>query len=70
MKFARRLAAAFLVIYLLPALASAGWWYMQDRPQSWRSADWSSAGILPKTTESPDAAIYVFSATTGGMRAP
>ncbi len=68
MKFARRLAAAFLVIYLLPALASAGWWYMQDRPQSWRSADWSSAGILPKTAESPDAAIYVFSATTGGMK--
>lgn len=64
MKFARRLAAAFLVIYLLPALASAGWWYMQDRPQSWRDADWSSAGILPKATESADAAIYVFSATT------
>lgn len=68
MKFARRLAAAFLIIYLLPALASAGWWYMQDRPQSWRDADWSSAGILPKAVESPDAAIYIFSATTGGMK--
>ncbi|WP_429807911.1 DUF3750 domain-containing protein [Ensifer sp. B1-9] len=68
MKFARRLAALFLVIYLLPALASAGWWYMQDRPQSWRDADWSSAGILPKAAESADAAVYVFSATTGGMK--
>lgn len=68
MKFARRLAAAFLIIYLLPALASAGWWYMQDRPRSWRDADWSSADILPKAADSADAAIYVFSATTGGMK--
>ncbi len=68
MKFARRLAAAFLIIYLLPALASAGWWYMQDRPQSWRDADWSSAGVLPEAAESTEAAIYVFSATTGGMK--
>ena len=68
MKFARRLAAAFLVIYLLPALASAGWWYMQNRPHSWRDADWSSADILPKAADNTDAAIYVFSATTGGMK--
>lgn len=68
MKFVRRLVAAFLVIYLLPALASAGWWYMKERPQSWRDADWSSAGILPKPVQSPDAAVYIFSATTGGLK--
>lgn len=68
MKFIRRLVAAFLVIYLLPALASAGWWYVKARPQSWRDADWSSAGILPKPAQSPDAAVYIFAATTGGMK--
>ncbi|MBB4184928.1 hypothetical protein GGE07_001557 [Sinorhizobium terangae] len=68
MKFIRRLLVAFMLIYLLPALASAGWWYMKERPQSWRDADWSSAGLLPKAAESPEAAVYILSATTGGMK--
>ncbi|WP_026612816.1 DUF3750 domain-containing protein [Ensifer aridi] len=68
MKFLRRLFLAFIIVYLLPALASAGLWYLKDRPQSWREADWSSAGILPEAATKPDAAIYVFSATTGGMK--
>ncbi|MBP1859650.1 DUF3750 domain-containing protein [Rhizobium herbae] len=68
MKFFRRLLLAILFVYLLPALASAGWWYVKERPASWREADWSSAKILPKPKESEDAAIYVFSATTGGMK--
>lgn len=68
MKILRRLALAFALIYLVPALSSAGFWYLKERPQSWRDADWSSAGILPRATASPDAAIYVLSATTGGMK--
>jgi hypothetical protein len=68
MKILRRLLLAFAVIYLLPALASAGLWYFKERPQSWRDADWSSAHILPEPSASPEAAIYVFSATTGGMK--
>src|SRR5688572_24400907 len=68
MKFLRRLLLALLFIYLLPALSSAGWWYVKDRPGSWREADWSSAKILPSPTGDKAAAIYVFSATTGGMK--
>ena len=68
MKFLRRLFLAFAIIYLLPALASAGLWYFKERPQSWRDADWSSAGILPDAASSKEAAIYIFSATTGGMK--
>ncbi|OJU06899.1 MAG: hypothetical protein BGN83_04680 [Rhizobium sp. 63-7] len=68
MKLAKRLAITFLVIYLLPALASAGWWAIKDRPRSWREADWSSAGLLPKPGEEDAAAIYIFSAATGGMK--
>ncbi|ACP24499.1 hypothetical protein NGR_c07060 [Sinorhizobium fredii NGR234] len=68
MKILRRLLLVFAVIYLLPALASAGLWYLKERPQSWRDADWSSAGMLPEPSASPEAAIYVLSATTGGMK--
>ncbi|PST26406.1 DUF3750 domain-containing protein [Mesorhizobium plurifarium] len=68
MKFLRKLALVFAVVYLLPALASAGLWYFKERPQSWRDADWSSSGILVDAAASPEAAIYVFSATTGGMK--
>ncbi|OLP53082.1 hypothetical protein BJF92_18815 [Rhizobium rhizosphaerae] len=59
---------AFLVIYCLPALASAGLWSLRDRPARWSEADWSSAGILPRAADDPQAAIYVFSAATGGMK--
>lgn len=68
MKFFKRLLLAVLFIYLLPALASAGWWYVKERPGNWREADWSSANILPKPKASDEAAIYIFSATTGGMK--
>jgi hypothetical protein len=68
MKFARKLLLAILFVYLLPALASAGWWYVKERPGSWREADWSSANILPKPGDDTAAAIHVFSATTGGMK--
>lgn len=68
MKFIKRLLLAILIVYLLPALASAGWWYVKERPGSWREADWSSAGILPKAEADKEAAIYIFSAATGGMK--
>lgn len=68
MKFLRRLILAILFIYLVPALASAGWWYVKERPGSWREADWSTANILPPPKADEEAAIYVFSAATGGMK--
>ncbi|MDX0927341.1 DUF3750 domain-containing protein [Sinorhizobium medicae] len=68
MKFIRKLLLAFAVVYLLPALASAGLWYLKERPQSWHDADWSSSGILTEAAHGLEAAIYVFSATTGGMK--
>ncbi|MCF3638519.1 DUF3750 domain-containing protein [Rhizobium sp. TRM95111] len=68
MKFARNLVVLFLVIYLFPALASAGYWYVRERPGNWREADWSSAGILPSPTAERRATIHVFSAATGGMK--
>lgn len=68
MKLLRNVLVLFLVIYLMPALASAGYWYIKDRPQSWRDADWTSAGILPAAGQTPQATIHIFSAATGGMK--
>lgn len=64
----KRMALAFLVIYLLPTLAMAGYWALQKRPARWNEANWNSAGILPRPNEHKQAEIYVFSAKTGGMK--
>lgn len=68
MGFIKGMLIGILVIYLLPTLASAALWYAGDRPAGWRQADWSSAGILPEASADPEAAIYVFSAATGGLK--
>lgn len=64
----RMFIVTFVLIYLLPALGAAGLWAISDRPGSWRDAKWSSAGILPPEKQDSEAAIYVFSAMTGGMK--
>jgi hypothetical protein len=68
MKLLRNVLVLFLAIYLMPALGAAGYWYIKDRPANWREADWSSAGILPKPKDAPQATIHIFSAATGGMK--
>jgi hypothetical protein len=68
MKLLRNVLVLFLVIYLMPALAAAGFWYVKDRPQSWREANWKSAGVLPRAEDTPRATIHIFSAATGGMK--
>lgn len=56
-----------LIVFILPALLTIGWWQVQDRPPSWRAADWSSSGVLPEPA-TDDAAIYVLAARTGGLK--
>ncbi|MBB3965499.1 DUF3750 domain-containing protein [Rhizobium metallidurans] len=68
MRHLKRLLLLILVVYLLPALASAGWWSLQSRPSSWREAEWGTSGVLPKADASEDAKIYIMSASTGGLK--
>lgn len=68
MKSVKRLLIVIFIIYLLPTFASAGLWAMKDHPSGWSAARWTSAGILPRPEESNDAAIYIFSAMTGGLK--
>lgn len=61
-------AVAIGVLFVLPSLASVAVWQLQNRPQSWRSANWQSAGILPDAARSAPAAVYIMAARTGGLK--
>ncbi|BDA86021.1 hypothetical protein Sa4125_35630 [Aureimonas sp. SA4125] len=56
------------VVYVAPALLAATLFWFGDHPASWGSADWSSAKMLPDPAASSEAAVYVMSARTGGLK--
>ena len=64
----KKMLTAIVIFFLLPAFAAIGAWAAKDHPVSWSNADWSSAAILPEPSASPDAATYIMSARTGGMK--
>lgn len=67
----RRIKRIFLFLaltFVFPALASAAWWQFQDRPRSWRTADWSSSGVLSQERRNAGPAIFVMAARTGGLK--
>ncbi|TKT81198.1 DUF3750 domain-containing protein [Aquamicrobium sp. LC103] len=68
MRFVRHVSIFIAVVFLLPALASLAAWSLQEHPQSWREANWSSSGLLPVASDDGAAAIYVLSARTGGLK--
>jgi hypothetical protein len=57
-----------LVVFVLPAAATLAWWELQDRPRSWRTADWSASGVLAQADSDREAAVYVMAARTGGLK--
>lgn len=58
----------FSLLFVLPVVLAGIWWSMQDRPASWRSADWGPSGVLPAAAAVPGAAIHVLTARTGGAK--
>lgn len=68
MRTIRRLSISFLLLFLLPAMAAALWWHLEDRPASWRNADWSASGLLPPASADQQPQIHVLAARTGGMK--
>ena len=59
---------AILILFLLPVAARAALFAFEDRPRSWRDADWSSTGSLPLAAQHPAARILVMSGQTGGWK--
>lgn len=68
MRAIRRVSALLILVFLLPAAATAAWWSAKERPASWRAADWSASGLLSDPAAAPDAAIYLMAARTGGLK--
>ena len=60
-------ALLFLAAFVLPLALHAFVWLSEERPGSWREADWSSAGTLPAPQQG-EAALYVMEARTGGLK--
>ena len=62
------IALALLALFVAPLAVRAAVYAVEDRPRSWREADWSSAGILPPTAAERDARVIVFAGRTGGWK--
>jgi len=59
---------ALTLVFIAPVLVHGAVWLSQERPASWRAADWSSAGTLPHPSDEPEASIRVMAARTGGLK--
>ncbi len=68
MRFVIRLVIFIGVVFILPTLATVAWWSLQDRPVTWREAQWGSADVLEPAGANREAAVYVMAARTGGMK--
>jgi hypothetical protein len=63
----RKISLALSVVFLVPVATKAVLWSFEE-PRNWRTARWSSAGILPEAASDPQARIVVFAARTAGWR--
>jgi Protein of unknown function (DUF3750) len=57
-----------VVVVLLPVAVGATRGFARGWPESWRTADWSSSGLLPQAAAIPSAKVYVLAARTGGWK--
>ena len=64
----KKLVVFVLLCFVAPALASLAVRAASSQPGSWRTADWSSSGLLPVAANQPEAAVYVMAARTGGLK--
>ena len=68
MRLLKFLLLFVLLVYIAPVALAALLWWGGSHPASWRDADWTSAGVLPVADASEEAAVYVLSARTGGLK--
>lgn len=58
----RLLVWLFVLFFPLPLATGGVWFAAQGWPQSWRTADWSSAGIAPDPARDNEAIVQVYTA--------
>jgi uncharacterized protein DUF3750 len=59
---------SILILFLGPILARAALYAIGDEPRSWRDADWSSTGLLPKPSANAQARVIIFTGTAGAWK--
>ena len=58
-----------LALFLASVATHALWWFVQDELKTtWSRADWSSAQLLPRPADAPQAMVHVYAARTGRWR--
>jgi hypothetical protein len=57
-----------LALFLLPVAARAALFAYAHGPLSWRDADWSSTGSLPRAADYKPARVLIMSGQTGGWK--
>jgi hypothetical protein len=67
-RIAKAIFFTLLSLFVLPTLVFAALWLAQERPATWRVADWSSAGLLPPAAAAPEASLHILAARTGGLK--
>ena len=60
----KKLVVFVLLCFVAPALTSLAVRAASSQPGSWRTADWSSSGLLPVAANQPEAAVHVMAART------
>jgi hypothetical protein len=55
---------AFMLFFIVPLVISAVLYALSDRVKEWRTADRSSAGLLPPARADQEAVVRIFSART------
>jgi len=64
-----RVLLIILVVFLVPLATHALWWAMRDDlAPTWGRADWSSANLLPKPSQAPQAMVHIYAGRTGRWR--
>ena len=65
LQFTKKTLLAFIVLIALPLGGRAAIYWSEDGPRSWRTADWSSTGLLPPAARHKPAMVRIYSARTG-----
>ena len=55
-------------LFLVPLIARAAPYAAGSDPRSWRDADWSSAGLLPKASDYHPARVIIFTGKAGAWK--
>ena len=67
-KPARILTCTISLLFVFPAIIALVAWLATDRPESWRTANWGSSGLLEPAQSTPEATVHVLAARTGGLK--